>query len=60
MGLHYRDNDIDVDITEDELQVSKENTVDFIAYSYYMSGVSKYNDQTDPSQDVNVISRVQN
>jgi 6-phospho-beta-glucosidase len=36
--LHYfKENNIHLDITEDDLAVLKENTVDFISFSYYMS-----------------------
>lgn len=36
--LHYfKENNIHLDITEEDLVVLKENTVDFISFSYYMS-----------------------
>lgn len=52
----FKEKGIDLDITKEEKKLLKENTVDFIAYSYYMSGVSEY--EADKNKgDVNVITR---
>lgn len=37
----WRDNNINLDIKEEELKLIKENTVDYIAFSYYRSSVYK-------------------
>lgn len=50
------DEDIQIDMTEEELKVMKENTVDFVAYSYYQSGVSELGGEENKG-DVNVISK---
>lgn len=57
----YQDKGIKLDITEEEKNILKENTVDFVAYSYYQSGVSEYESKnTDKVGDVNVISEKTN
>lgn len=52
----FEDKGIELDITEEDKKVLKENTVDFIAYSYYMSGVAEYEAEENKG-DVNVITR---
>ena len=53
-----KDKNIKIDITEEELALLEENTVDFVAYSYYMSGVSEYKNEEKLDGDVNVLSRL--
>lgn len=39
---YFKDNDITIEITEEDNQVLKEGTVDFVSISYYMSHVTEY------------------
>lgn len=57
-----KDKGIELDATADEWLDIKENTVDYIAYSYYLSGVSEANQSEDQkmSDVVNVISHQPN
>src|SRR5699024_1952036 len=55
----FEDKGIEVDITEEELKTLKENTVDFVAYSYYESGVAEAGAEVHTG-DVNVISKQEN
>lgn len=55
----YQDKGIELDITEEEKKILKEYTVDFVAYSHYMSGVSEYNTKKTEG-DVNVITEKTN
>lgn len=55
----FEDKGIDVDITKEELEIIKENTVDFIAYSYYQSGIAEYG-EVKADGDVNIISEKTN
>lgn len=57
----FEDKGINLDITTEEIELLKENTVDFVAYSYYQSGVSEAGeDEVIAQGDVNVISRKKN
>lgn len=55
----FEDKGIKIDITDEEKRILKDNTVDFIAYSYYMSGVA-HSDEKGHEGDVNVISSTKN
>lgn len=58
---YFKDNNIVLDITEEDKKLLKENTVDYIAYSYYMSGVSQ--DKSDTSReklDLNQFNQLKN
>ena len=55
----FEDKGIEIEVTEEEMKTIKENTVDFIAYSYYQSGVAE-SDAEVHSGDVNVISKRKN
>lgn len=60
---YYEDNDIKVDITDEELVILKENTVDYLAYSYYMTGVSKAESKSDAKKDrldINLFNMTKN
>lgn len=60
------DKGIVLDATEEDWKVIKENTVDYVAYSYYLSGVSDaselQNEEKDSGQRkaINVISKEEN
>ncbi|RLK63454.1 glycoside hydrolase family 1 protein [Atopobacter sp. AH10] len=56
----FKEKKLKLDITDEELQIIKENTVDFVAYSYYMSGVSSFNRSNSKVRDVNIISKMSN
>ena len=59
-----KDNGITLDTTDEEWAIIKENTVDYLAYSYYLSGVSDasedYTDEGDVRKAVNVFSDEEN
>lgn len=56
-----KDQNLDVEITDEELAIIKNNTVDYIAYSYYMSIVSQRNeDEVDGPLDINLLNRLTN
>lgn len=52
----FEDKKFNLDITEEELRILKENTVDFIAYSYYQSGVSEAASDQEKAEVVNILS----
>ena len=59
----FEDKKLSLDITNEDLETLKENTVDFVAYSYYQSGVSEANPASveDNKQDVvNTMSTKRN
>src|SRR5699024_8412227 len=57
----FKEKNITFDYTDDELKLLQENTVDFIAYSYYMSGVTKYEkEKVKVKTDVNILNRLKN
>lgn len=56
----FDDKGYNLDITEEELQILKENTVDFLAYSYYQSGVSEAGENQEKAEVVNILSRKPN
>ncbi|MDD7045173.1 MAG: glycoside hydrolase family 1 protein [Peptoniphilaceae bacterium] len=58
--LEYKNEGIEIDFTEEDKQVLSENTVDFVAYSYYGSGVSKYKNEIGTDKDVNKLSKLKN
>lgn len=51
---------IHLEATEEEWKIIKENTVDYIAYSYYLSGVSEAGNDEKMPDVVNVISEEPN
>lgn len=53
------DRGIKIDVTDEELSIINNNTVDFVAYSYYQSGVSESGSEENDG-DVNVISKKKN
>lgn len=55
----FSDKGIKLETTDEELQLLKENTVDFVAYSYYQSGVSEHN-VNENAEVVNILSRQPN
>ncbi|WP_195854122.1 glycoside hydrolase family 1 protein [Aerococcus tenax] len=54
----FKEKGIHLDASKSEWEIIKENTVDYIAYSYYLSGVSEANQTAEEkmSDVVNVIS----
>ena len=52
----FKDKGIELNVTDEELKILKENTVDIIAYSYYQSGVAEYGAEKSDG-DVNIISK---
>ena len=55
----FKDKGIKIDITNEELKIIKENTVDFVAYSYYQSGITEEEPEVHTG-DVNIISKRKN
>lgn len=55
----FKDKGIKLDVTDKELEILKDNTVDFIAYSYYQSGIAEWGSQKSDG-DVNIISEKTN
>jgi 6-phospho-beta-glucosidase len=55
-----KDKGIHLDTTVEEWQIIKENTVDYIAYSYYLSGISESGSSNKMPDVVNVISEKTN
>lgn len=56
--LHeFKEKGIELDATDEEWDIIKNNTVDFVAYSYYLSGVTEENQSSDEKMPdvVNVI-----
>ena len=51
MDRFYEENNLDIKITEEEKQILRENTCDWVAYSYYMSLVTSAN--TDELEKTN-------
>lgn len=62
----FEENDIDLDITEEDLKILKENTVDYISVSYYRSVCTTvlegegYEDIRDVSEDTFTVKEVEN
>jgi len=56
----FEDKGFNLDITDEELRDLKENTVDFLAYSYYQSGVSEAGENQEKAEVVNILSRKPN
>lgn len=58
----FKENGISVDWTDEELSIMAENTVDFVAYSYYMSAVTEagVKELKDKKSDINILNRKQN
>ena len=51
-ALHYfYDHDIHVMIKEEEEQLLKENTADFLSFSYYFTRITKAKDPTHPKEN---------
>ena len=55
-----KEKNLQLDITKEELQLIKDHTVDFVAYSYYNSGVARHDYEDISDKDVNVISGLRN
>ena len=51
---YFQDNELFLDITEDELKLIKENTADFLAFSYYYT---RMNSSKKNSKKINDISK---
>lgn len=56
----FEEKGFNLDITDEELRILKENTVDFLAYSYYQSGVSSKETSKEKAEVVNILSRTPN
>ncbi|MFK9933794.1 family 1 glycosylhydrolase, partial [Klebsiella pneumoniae] len=56
----FRDNNIVLDITEEDREQLKNNTVDFISFSYYNSGCATTDEDTIEKSRGNVLSMIQN
>ncbi|ANI82201.1 glycoside hydrolase family 1 protein [Kosakonia oryzae] len=59
MLRYFRDNDIHVEITDDDREALK-STVDFISFSYYMTGCVTTDDALNQQARGNILSMVQN
>ena len=47
MKQYFKNNNYNLDITDNDLQILKQGTVDYIGFSYYMSFTTKYTDHLD-------------
>ncbi|HCI6697443.1 TPA: glycoside hydrolase family 1 protein [Klebsiella quasipneumoniae subsp. quasipneumoniae] len=56
----FRENMIELDITEQDREYLKTNTVDFISFSYYNSGCASTDDETIEKSRGNVLSMISN
>lgn len=54
------DKNISIDYTEEELEIIRNNTVDFLAFSYYMSGLSKDNEEMVDKHYSNEMTKLEN
>jgi 6-phospho-beta-glucosidase len=59
MNRYFSENNIQVDITEEDKEILK-NTVDFISFSYYMSGCATADESLDKKARANILSLVKN
>ncbi len=59
MLRYFRENNISLDITENDREILK-NTVDFISFSYYMSGCVTADEELNAKARGNILSMVQN
>ncbi|WP_174849706.1 glycoside hydrolase family 1 protein [Yersinia artesiana] len=59
MGRYFKQHDISIEITAEDKQALKE-TVDFISFSYYMSGCVTADEELNHQARGNILSMVQN
>ncbi|SFL92859.1 6-phospho-beta-glucosidase [Gracilibacillus orientalis] len=60
MTRYFKENSIELDIREGDLDLIKENTVDYIGFSYYMSRTEKKEKAGEEQADGNILSGVRN
>ncbi|AEO05333.1 glycoside hydrolase family 1 protein [Listeria monocytogenes] len=59
MKRYFRENNIELDVTEEDLEILK-NTVDFISFSYYMSTTETADESKRKAGAGNILGGVQN
>ncbi|EAF3627385.1 glycoside hydrolase family 1 protein [Listeria monocytogenes] len=59
MKRYFRENNIELDVTEEDLEILK-NTVDFISFSYYMSTTETADESKRKAGSGNILGGVQN
>ncbi len=57
---YFKENNIELDIAEGDLELLKEHTVDFISFSYYMSSTMAHNEEEYTSGEGNIIGGLVN
>ncbi|WHY68104.1 6-phospho-beta-glucosidase [Neobacillus sp. SuZ13] len=57
---YFKENGIEIDIQEGDLEIIKEGTVDYIGFSYYMSRTEKKEKTNEESSSGNIIGGVKN
>ncbi|WP_138417751.1 glycoside hydrolase family 1 protein [Aquibacillus sediminis] len=57
---YFRENDVNIEMEEGDLELIKEGTVDFISFSYYMSRTDKKNKTPEEIGQGNLIGGVKN
>ncbi|MCH2936495.1 family 1 glycosylhydrolase, partial [Listeria monocytogenes] len=59
MKRYFREHNIELDVTEDDLEILK-NTVDFISFSYYLSTTETADESKRTAGAGNILGGVQN
>lgn len=56
----FKENNIEIDISDDDVQLLKDNTVDFISYSYYMTMLSSKKIDEEKKVNGNIFVGIRN
>ena len=56
----WKKNDIHIEMKDEDQQILKEGTVDYIGFSYYASGISASNTEKEETTDSNVTKAIKN
>lgn len=59
MNKYFTENQITLEITDEDRKILT-NTVDFISFSYYMSGCATANEEDNIQSQANIMSVVKN
>lgn len=60
INRYFRENGIELDIQEGDLELIKENTVDYVAFSYYMSRTEKKDKLPEEVGQGNILGGIKN
>ncbi|MGP4039071.1 glycoside hydrolase family 1 protein [Gracilibacillus sp. D59] len=60
INRYFKENNIELDMKEGDLELIKEHTVDYIGFSYYMSRTEKLDKSDQANADGNIMSGVRN